>query len=137
MSKIPREAWRIIEIKVSRYPESKLEYQNIVDEILHNRAEEPGPGGSGAEGSPTEKMAIKIADHPRLKRLETEINAVESVYNAMIPDHQKVIQARFWSYRYTKMSYFDMERCTSYRERQMRRIVANFIREVGKKLGEL
>ena len=137
MSKIPRQAWRIIETKVRRYQESKLEYQNIVDEILHNRAEEPGPGGSGAEESPTEKMAIKIADHPRLKRLETEINAIESAYNAMIPEHQKVIRVRFWSYRYTKMSYFDMERYTSYRVRQMHWIVANFIREVGRKLGEL
>ena len=82
-------------------------------------------------------MAVKIADHPRLKRLETEIKAIEESFDAMMPEHQKVITARFWSYRYTKMSYFDMERCTSYRERQMRRIVANFIREVGKKLGEI
>lgn len=137
MGKIPREAWRIIEIKVRRYPESKLEYQNIIEEILHNRTEEPGPGGGAAEESQTEKMAVKIADHPRLKHLETEIKAIEGSFDAMLPEHQKVITARFWSYRYTKMSYFDMERCTSYRERQMRRIVANFIREVGKKLGEI
>lgn len=135
--KIPRESWRMIEIIIRRYPENKAEYANIKEAILHNRkGSDEQPKGS-RDKNPTEQMAIKIAENQRLKRLEREINAVESAYNVMMAEHQKVIRTRFWSYRHQNMTYFDMERCTSYRERQMHKIVSRFILNVGKNIGEL
>lgn len=135
--KIPREAWRITEIKVRRYPENKAEYDNAVDELMHCHSENDGQPKGSDLGRPVENVAIKLADNPRLQRIKREMDAVEDVYNGMTPDHQRVIRVRFWSYRCHNMTYFDMERCTSYSERQMRRVVAKFIRDVGKKLGEI
>ena len=88
-------------------------------------------------GSQKERLAIKLAEEPRLQRLKREVEAVEAVYNSLKPEHQKVIRVRFWSYRYQNMRYFDMERATSYSDIQMRRIVKNFIRNVGERLGEI
>lgn len=135
--KINREAWRMIEIVVKRYPENKAEYENALEDLMGRKGGEDGMPRSEAVGNPTERIAIKLADNPRLSRIAREVNAVESVYNKMLPEHQRVIRVRFWSYRYSKMKYFDMERCTSYRERQMHRIVHKFFLDVGRNLGEI
>lgn len=134
---ITREAWKIIEIKIRRYPENKAEYEEVVNCIMNNKRESDGQPKGTDIGNPTERLAIKLAEEPRLQRLKREIEAVEYVYNNLKPDHQKVIRVRFWSYRYQNMCYFDMERSTSYSETQMRRIVKSFIRKVGEKLGEI
>lgn len=134
---ISREAWRIIEIKIRRYPETKAEYDELVEGIMnHSQGNDGQPKGSDI-GNPTERLAIKLAEEPRLQRMKREIEAVESVYNNLRPEYQKVIRVRFWSYRYQNMCYFDMERCTSYCDRHMRRIVKSFIKQVGEKLGEI
>lgn len=134
---ITREAWKIIEIKIRRYPENKAEYEELVDGIMnHNQGNDGQPKGKDI-GNPTECLAIKLAEEPRLQRLKREVEAVEAVYNSLKPEYQKVIRVRFWSYRYQNMRYFDMERATSYSDIQMRRIVKNFIRNVGERLGEI
>lgn len=135
--KVPREAWRIIEIKIRRFPENKKLYEDAIKDLVHRTPENDGmPRGSGTS-NPTEELAIKLAEDPKLSRIKREIEAVETVYNELRPEHQEVIRARFWSYRYRNMSYLKMEPSTNYRERQMHKIVAKFICEVGKKLGEI
>ena len=94
------------------------------------------PRGSGTS-NPTEELAIKLAENPKLSRMKREIEAVESVYNELRPEYREVIRIRFWSYRYRNMSYLKMEPSTNYRERQMQKIVGRFISEVGRKLGEI
>lgn len=135
--KIPRESWRVIEVKIRRYPENKKLFDEEIANMVHRTSGNDGmPRGSGTS-NPTEELAIKLAENPRLSRMKREIEAVESVYNEMIPEYQQVIRARFWSYRYRNKSYLKMEATTNYKERQMQRIVAKFICEVGKKLGEI
>lgn len=136
-NKIPWEARKIIESKIRRYHDNITEYANVEEEILHPQKTVDGqPHGSGL-GNPTQQAAIKIADNPRLNRLKQEIDAVEAVYNKLLPEHQKIIRVRFWTHRYKNKTYFSMERSTSYSERQMRRVVFNFVKKVGEKLGEL
>ena len=135
--KVPREAWRITEIKIRRYPENKKLYEEEISDMIHRSSSNDGMPRGSSTSNPTEDLAIKIAENPRLSRMKREIESVESVYNELIPEYQEVIRTRFWSYRYKNMSYLKMEPKTSYRERQLQRIVAKFIREVGKKLGEI
>lgn len=135
--KIPRESWRVIEVKIRRYPENKKLYEEELDDLVHRTPENDGMPRGSSTSNPTEELAIKLAENPRLSRMKQEIEAVESVYNELIPDYQEVIRTRFWSYRYRNMSYLKMEPSTNYRERQMHKIVAKFVREVGKKLGEI
>ena len=135
--KIPSEAWKVIEIKVRRYPENKAIYDSAVEELMNCTPENDGQPRGGGTSNPTERIAIKLADNPKLSRIKREIDAVEAAYNSMRPEYQKVIRTRYWSYRHQNMTYFDMEMYTDYRERQMQRIVEKFIRNVGKKLGEI
>ena len=135
--KIPREAWRIIEIKIRRYPENKKLYNEELENLIHRTQGNDGMPRGSATSNPTEDMAIKIAENPKLSRIKNEIESVESVYSEMIPEYQEVIRSRFWSYRNRNKSYLKMEVSTNYRERQMQRIVAKFVREVGRKLGEI
>ena len=41
---ITREAWKIIEIKIRRYPENKAEYEEVVDSIMNHK--------QGSDGQP-------------------------------------------------------------------------------------
>ena len=135
--KIPSEAWKVIEIKIRRYPENKAIYDSAVEALIHSAPENDGmPHGTGTS-NPTERIAVKLADDPKLRRIKQEIDAVEAAYNSLRPEYQKVIRVRFWSYRHQNMPYFDMEPYTNYRERQMQKIVSRFIRKVGKNIGEL
>lgn len=135
--KVPRDVWRVIEIKIRSYPENKKLYEEVLEDLLHRTPENDGMPRGSSTSNPTEDLAIKIAENPRLSRMKHEIEAVESAYNELIPEYQEVIRTRFWSYRYKNMSYLKMEPKTSYRERQMHKIVAKFVREVGRKLGEI
>ncbi len=135
--KIPRESWRVIEVKIRRYPENKRLYEEELNDLVHRTPGNDGmPRGSGTS-NPTEELAIKIAENPRLSRMKREIEAVESVYKDLSSEHQNVIEVRFWTNRYKNVSYLRMETLVSYKEAQIRRICGLFIKSVGKKLGEI
>ena len=106
--KIPSEAWKVIEIKVRRYPENKAIYESAVEELMNCTPENDGQPRGGGTSNPTERIAIKLADDPKLSRIKREIDAVESVYNTLRPEHQKVIKVRYWSYRNRNIPYFAM-----------------------------
>ena len=88
-------------------------------------------------GNPTERIAIKLAEDRRLERIKKEIDAVESVYKELLPEHQKVIRVRFWSNRHKNMPYLWMEPATGYKEAQMKRVCGLFVKAVGERLGEI
>lgn len=135
--RIPRDSWGIIERVIRRYPESKRELEIYENDIIFSGPENDGqPKGYGV-GDPTASKAEKIMSDARIQRLHREIGAVENVYNSMMPEHQKVIRVRFWSDRYRNMPYLWMEQSVSYKEGQIKRISGKFVREVGKKLGEI
>lgn len=134
--KIPSEARRMIEIVIRRYPENRIIYDTAIEELMNDAPENDGQPRGGGTSNPTERIAIKIASDPKLSRIKREIDAVETVYNSLKPEYQKVIRVRYWSYRHHNMSYFDMEPYTNYREGQMKRIVSKFVIRVGEKIGE-
>ena len=72
-----------------------------------------------------------------MQRLHREIQAVEETYNRLPEEHQKVIRIRFWSDRERNIPYFQMTGSTNYKEAQLRRISGKFVRDVGKRLGEI
>lgn len=135
--KIPSEARRMIETAIRRYPENKVIYDTAVEELMNCTPDNDGQPRGGGTSNPTERIAIKLASDPKLSRIKREIDAVESVYKTLKPEYQKVIRVRYWSYRHQNMRYFDMEPYVNYGERQMQRVVKRFIREVGKRLGEV
>lgn len=138
MGRIPRDSWAIIERVIRRYPESKREYEDMYKDLIIARNESLFTCSilSNDVGKPTEKAALKLT-LPKIERLHREIEAVETVYNELIPEHQEVVRIRFWSNRNRNMPYLRMEKFVNYKEGQIRRISHKFVRNVGKKIGEI
>lgn len=134
--KIPRDSWAIIERVIRRYPAEKAEYETAVERLLHSTPENGGQGRGNLPENPEERIAMAL-NTPRMERIRRETEAVEKAYAQIPEEYRKVIRARFWSDRSRNMPYIWMQATVSYSERQMRRIAARFIENVGKALGEL
>lgn len=136
---IDRDAWRIVEIIIRRYPSSKQEYKEYIDQVMASSSN-PAAGVSLSEDyskpqSVTEAKAFKMTSK-RAERLKKEIEAVELVYRNLNAEEQKVMKTRFWSDRRRNMPYTKIDK-VAYSERQMKRIVKKIISKVGVYLGEI
>lgn len=134
---IEKEAWKIVEMVIRRYPDKKREYEQYMTEIM--TSSNNGVQGSSPEYSKpqsvTEAKALKMTS-VYADQLKKQIEAVELVYNNLKPEEQKVMRARFWTDRRRNIPYLQMDDI-SYSERQMKRIVYKIIFQVGKYLGEI
>ena len=136
---IDRDAWHIVEIIIRRYPSSKQEYKEYIDQVMASSSN-PAAEVSFSEDyskpqSITEAKALKMTSK-RAERLKKEIEAVELVYRSLNAEERKGMQARFWSDRRRNMPYTKMDK-VGYSERQMKRIVKRIISKVGVYLGEI
>lgn len=132
---IEREAWKITEMIIMRYPYKKKEYEQYISEIMSSTGSDGIGVSDNKPQSVTEAKALKMTS-VYADRIKKQIEAVEFVYNNLRPEEQKVMRLRFWSSRKKKISYLQM-RDVSYSERQMRRIVYKIIVQVGKYIGEI
>ncbi len=140
MGKASRDSWSIIERVIRRYPESKQEYESTYRDMLATSSESMLPDiriGGGLPGSPTERAVIKMLDKPRMQRLYREIQAIEEVYNQLPEEYQKVIRIRFWSDSERNVPYHQLTCSVNYKEAQLKRISGSFVKNVGKRLGEM
>ncbi len=132
---IEREAWKITEMIIMRYPYKKKEYEQYISEIMSSTGSNGISVSDNKPQSVTEAKALKMTS-VYADRIKKQIEAVEFVYNNLRPEEQKVMRLRFWSSRKNKTPYLQM-RDVSYSERQMRRIVYKIIVQVGKYIGEI
>lgn len=136
---IEKEAWKIVELIIRRYPDKKREYEQYISDIMASSA----AAGVTIHGSEEYRKPQSVTEAKALKmtsvyadRLKKQIEAVEFVYNDLKPEEQKVMRIRFWTDRRRNIPYLKMEN-VSYSERQMKRIVYKIIVRVGKYLGEI
>lgn len=136
---IEREAWKIVELIIRRYPYKKKEYEEYISEIM---ASSPAAGITIIDSedyskpqSVTEAKALKMTS-VYADRLKKQIEAVEFIYNNLKPEEQKVMRIRYWTDRRRNIPYLQIKG-VSYSERQMKRIVYKIIVQVGKYLGEI
>ncbi len=136
MENIPRDSWNIIQQVIRRYWDNKEAYKNRREELLNST---PVQDGQPHGNVPVNKLENTVIDlnSPYMERMKREIEAVDKAYNALKEEHKKIIRIRFWSDRYRNTPYTRMERSVSYSEMQMRRVCKEFIKNVGKNLGEL
>ena len=116
--RIERESWRIIEFILRRYPDKKKEYEEYIND---------GCQGTG--------IGSKIVN-AYMERSRKEIEAIETVYNSLNKEEQKVMRERYWTDRRRNTPYLKMTQ-NSYSERQRKRIVHKIIYRVGEELGEI
>lgn len=135
--KIKRESRRIIELVIMRYPERKKEYEEYISDIMTSNKNDDMAAvqeENGIHNSVTEAKALKLLN-PYADKLEKEIRAVETVYNELPPEEQRVMRVRYWKNRRKRTAYNNMG--CSYSERQMQRIILKIITRVGRLLGEI
>lgn len=135
---IRRDSWKMIEFVIRRYPDSKQEYEEYIENIM---ASSPAPaiGVTLSEEytkpqSVTEAKAIKLSS-ARQHRLKREIEAVELVYKNLRPEEQKVMRGRFWEDKKRNIPYTEID--AGYSEIQMRRIIKKIIIQIGTYIGEI
>lgn len=133
--RVKKDSWNIVEKVLRRYPESKKEYDDELENLICSSPSHDGQPTSGAVGSRTESIALKLQS-PHMQRLKREIEAVERVYNNLPQKQQKVIRIRYWSNPMKNIPYLKM-RDIEYSEIQMKRIVHRVVCEIGIYLGEL
>lgn len=134
-----RDSWKIIEIKLRRYPQKKKEYE----ENLKCIKESYNPKGKmrriNKERSQQQSITeIKALQHQNahMEMLKKEIEAIEQVYSTLNSEEQKVIRIRYWSDRNRNVPYLRMKECC-YSERQMKRIVYKVISQIAMYIGEI
>ncbi len=136
--RVEREAWKIVELTIRRYPAKKQEYEQYLTEIMTSSSSGEGKIQNGDYSKPqsvTEAKALKMTS-AYADRLKKQIEAVEFVYGNLKPEEQKVMRIRFWTDRNRNVPYLKMK-SVSYSERQMKRIVYKIIVQVGRYLGEI
>lgn len=136
---IRRDSWKMIEFVIRRYPDSKKEYEEYIENIMTSSSA-PAAGVTLSEEytkpqSVTEAKAIKLSS-ARQYRLKKEIEAVELVYKNLRPEEQRVMEGRFWEDKKRNTPYEKMTG-VGYSVRQMRRIVKKIILQVGTYIGEV
>lgn len=141
---IDRTSWKIIELVIRRYPDSKMRYEQYISDIMassstdsisFNVFKKMENAESSKPQSITEAKALKMTS-AYADRLKKEIGAVELVYNNLLPEEQKIMSIRYWTDSRRNIPYIEMEKDTKYSERQMRRIIKGIIFQIGKYLGE-
>ncbi len=135
--KIRKDSWAITQAIIRRYPENKRMYEENRMRLLEGSAplSDGQPRGNLHENR-LEKIICDLHD-PKMERMAREIEAVETVYRSLQEDYKQAVRIRFWSYRHKNMPYKWMPQCANYSERQIRRICDGFVKEVGKKIGEI
>ena len=133
---ISRKAWRTATDVLLWYPESKREYAELQEELLHKA---PKVNADLPYKDRTGDKAIALLEDRRAQRLKTEIDAVESALDCLRPDMRDVIRRRFFevpaSRPYSPRPY-DFLQDLPYSCKTMQRISKKVVELVALYLGE-
>lgn len=136
--RLPPDAWRQATLVLLRYPETKVLYNQLVEEVQTRTDERKGNSHKPVHSDPTATAAIRLSDDARFQRVKREVTAVDNALTGLDGAEREVIRQRFWSHKrgsrkVCKYSMIDI----GYSERQMHRIVRRVVKAVALQLGEL
>lgn len=99
LTKIRKGTFQHIESELFAYHETRQEIVRLKNEILYGKPqfENIGGGRSNLPGDPTGRTATLLTTHRELESLERIVSAIESVYEALPADKQRLIQLKYWS----------------------------------------
>lgn len=137
--RLPPDAWRQATLVLLRYPETKVLYTQLVEEVQTRTDEQKGNSHKPVHSDPTANAGIKLADDPRFQRIKREVAAVENAMAGLDGAEREVIRRRFWNHKRgsRKICAYRYMIDIGYSERQMHRIVRRVVKAVAMQLGEL
>lgn len=88
-----------VESELYHYHETKKEIMKLKSYILHASPEPDlyGGGKSNLPSDPTGRTATLMVTHRRIEQLERIIDAIESVYNSLPEEKQKLVRLKYWT----------------------------------------
>lgn len=99
-TKLKRGTFQHIESELYAYHDTRKEIVRLKNEILYGKGSEDentGGGRSSLPSDPTAKTAIMLTSHKKLEQLQNIADAIESIYNRLPADKQKLVQLRYWT----------------------------------------
>ena len=138
---ISRKAWQRATNALLWYPDNKVEYESLLDELLTPDPEPSGVSVKPVHKDPTAAAAVRLASSKRFQTLKQEIEAVELAVSSLQPEQVEVVRRRFWeSKRYSggrrKPRQFDYLQDLGYSIIGMRKITRKVVVSVAGYLGE-
>lgn len=97
--KIKKGTFQHIESELFAYHETRQEIVRLKNEILYGKSyfENTGGGRSNLPGDPTGRTATLLTTHRELENLQRIVDAIESVYESLPEDKQRLVQLKYWS----------------------------------------
>jgi len=100
MNALRKGAFQHVESELYAYPETRREIVRLKAEIIAGYKEPDeniGGGRSDRTGDPTGQTAVLLVTNRRLEQLERIADAIETVYNCLPAERQKLVRLKYWT----------------------------------------
>ncbi|MCO7175547.1 transcriptional regulator [Sporolactobacillus kofuensis] len=97
-TKLKPAVFKYIESELYDYPETKKEIKRLREQIIYGSSSEDNIGGGrpSEPGRPTERIASRLVNNRKLRNMEEVIDAIESAYQQIPSEYQKIIRMKYW-----------------------------------------
>lgn len=129
-------AFKHIESEIFDYTETVKRIQQRREEIMMNTStdENVGGGKSNIPSRPTEQLATRLAEDPKLSEDQRIASAIEHVYNLCDDERKKLIRLKYWT-RLHKKNWDVIAQELNISKRQAYRWRDEIVLAIGEKLG--
>lgn len=105
--RLERANFRVIELELYNYKNTKKEYEFLIDEILHG-SPQPSEAIGASRGidisNPTEKKVMKIVTSAHIIELDRRVKAIQfmirMIENSPEPKKKELLDMKYFSQRY-------------------------------------
>ncbi len=132
--RIPPDAWRQSTTVLMRYPQTKRDLSQAIDEAMTRDPERDKGGVKPSHPDPTATSGIRLYSSQRYQRMRREVKAVEDALKGIDSIERDVISQRYWDHKH-KTAYERID--APYSVRQMQRIVQRVMYRIAVNLGEI
>lgn len=98
--KLTRGTMQHVESELQAYHETKKEIIRLKNEILYDTPsyhDNIGGSRSNQPSDPTASKAVLIVSHRKIEQLERIVEAIETIYERLPEEKQKLIRLKYWS----------------------------------------
>lgn len=98
-TKIRKGTFQHVETELFSYHETKRELIRLRNEIMnaYKPMDENGKIKGNLPGDPTSKVATLLVTNSMIEHMEKVIKAIESVYERLPADKQKLVKLKYWT----------------------------------------
>ena len=137
--RLPPDAWRQATLVLLRYPETRAQFMELIEESRTNTSERRNGGAKPSHPDPTATAAIRLYGDARFQRIKREVCAVEHALAGLSNAEREVIRRRFFDHKYgsRKVCGYQYMQDIGFGKRQMQRIVHRVVKAIAIQLGEI